>query len=542
MRFLLLCIHSLPIHSFNTSTSSNSSSESLSTYAQRNVSTSSASNLSSLSSRVASAHSPSLGFATLTRPRAGTMPSLVIGSADLQHGSVGLGANLGPLSSTRPDAVRRQQSSQNTLSPHQNSPAHSAFASQQQNRGSVYPSSSQPSSARISPNSSRVPSPIVPTDGGVFPSTSQHPASRNGIGHIQGAANAGSNNNNRIRSGSLTLQLPSASVADAFGPGVFSGAWTPSLEEVKSNPANADPTSPGGSSATGGDDTRHSSNSQYAAKRTLNYLGLDEPHSPNGQANVIVSPGQENGALKRATSIEGQLYALPRNSSPSTRLRASTMGTSSGENSQQQLQSLNAAGMRRRQSAAHLLTLSSLPEASQSDMESSFIDDVDQMSLHDGGHRPNGSGSDRILYSNSYENVQSAQDHRFHGSASRPRASTSAVAPGMSFTLLNSRPRAGTMAVPLRGDQHERNNSDQYAHQEIYSEQSINATPGSNQHAASAATQVPCRSLWIGNIPRHVTASDLSSVFSMYGSIESVRMLVEKASFLLMNEKCRAID
>lgn len=54
------------------------------------------------------------------------------------------------------------------------------------------------------------------------------------------------------------------------------------------------------------------------------------------------------------------------------------------------------------------------------------------------------------------------------------------------------------------------------------------------------------RSLWIGNIDASVTMDNLSNLFSLYGPIESVRLLLEKEcafiNFYNMDDAVRAKD
>jgi hypothetical protein len=134
------------------------------------------------------------------RPRAGTLPSLP--AQPLQLDALFPQPPLSATSGRPAEGLKRHLSN---LSPYSATTNVSAS------------SYSTPNSARISPNTSLVPSPVIPAADSMAPPLS-----------------LGQRSANRLRSGSLTLQMPNNSVADAFGPGVFSGAWTPSLEELKS--------------------------------------------------------------------------------------------------------------------------------------------------------------------------------------------------------------------------------------------------------------------------------------------------------------------
>jgi protein JSN1 len=59
-------------------------------------------------------------------------------------------------------------------------------------------------------------------------------------------------------------------------------------------------------------------------------------------------------------------------------------------------------------------------------------------------------------------------------------------------------------------------------------------------------TQLPSRSLWIGNLSPSITAQDLMTIFAPYGAIESLRLLPEKecgfVNFVSLNDAVKAKD
>lgn len=65
-------------------------------------------------------------------------------------------------------------------------------------------------------------------------------------------------------------------------------------------------------------------------------------------------------------------------------------------------------------------------------------------------------------------------------------------------------------------------------------------------HQSQPSNLSVSRSLWIGNIDASVTMDNLSSLFSLYGPIESVRLLLEKEcafiNFYNMDDAVRAKD
>lgn len=58
--------------------------------------------------------------------------------------------------------------------------------------------------------------------------------------------------------------------------------------------------------------------------------------------------------------------------------------------------------------------------------------------------------------------------------------------------------------------------------------------------------QTPTRSLWIGNLPGHVTSADLMQIFTPYGQIESLRVLPERecafVNYMTVEEALKARD
>ena len=72
------------------------------------------------------------------------------------------------------------------------------------------------------------------------------------------------------------------------------------------------------------------------------------------------------------------------------------------------------------------------------------------------------------------------------------------------------------------------------------------STPTSLRDTLSQQQQVTTRSLWVGNIDNSITIDILTQVFSAFGPIESVRLLVEKecgfVNFFQTEDAIRAKD
>ena len=406
------------------------------------------------------------------------MPSLFSSAPSNSNNLAPAGLSNLPQASGRPDSLRRHLS---TLSPHAFIGANSASGT-----------------PRISPAGSRQPSPVLPSAD-------------------QFAGSSANSVPNRLRSGSLTLSMPSSSIADAFGPGVFSGAWTPSLEELKSIHSNE---------SVGGDESS-AGGGQHV--KTLDYLGLTGPASPPPPG--AASPSAED--LKRQPSLDAQMWTLQNHGSPG-RFRSNTVASpASGSASNAELQAI-----RRRQSSSHLLMLAALPETSQSQIPSL---ELESMQLEDDeASQPDG----RLYYSSSADNVALLAGNSSLGLmpatlSHRPRAQTVSLFDANASPGSAMRRRAGTASGIPPSAYQDRGYAARYESEQLdnSSSSSEEAMPGysaglgmrsSNSGGSSQQSQQPTRSLYIGNVTANISVQDVINQFGIYGNLESVRVLPEK--------------
>jgi RNA recognition motif-containing protein len=57
---------------------------------------------------------------------------------------------------------------------------------------------------------------------------------------------------------------------------------------------------------------------------------------------------------------------------------------------------------------------------------------------------------------------------------------------------------------------------------------------GTGERSQTPPPQQPSRSLWIGNLDASVTGQELMQTFAVYGAVESIRLLPEKVSVLIL--------
>lgn len=385
---------------------------------------------------------------------------------------------------TRPDMLRRHLSS---LVPH----------------STLLPSSGTTTPSRISPSASAQGSPALTP-----------------VGELAPAASISNESRMRLRSGSLTLAMPQHSVENAFVPGIFASAWTPSLEDLKSVRSSE--------SVASGDE----------GQGVLDYLGLDGPSSPS---HNHMTPSLM-GSLRRQPSLDAQLYSMQGvQSSPGNRLRANTVASPTPKPSTD----LIPATIRRRQSSALLSSLSSLPESSSASV---MTQDFAGMHLRDQSNDTDATDDDaQLYYSTATEAMPAEQDDyvppimdetNLHTFQNRPRASTVGLLDTTSLSP-NMRRRAGTATGIFPGSRMPVHDiSDQYEepedHKSVHTGSgesagvpmyNVMSTPGMGQTRHQMA---PSRSLWIGNLSVHATAQDLLAAFGSYGVVDSVRILPEK--------------
>jgi protein JSN1 len=333
--------------------------------------------------------------------------------------------------------------------------------------------------------------------------------------------------NSRLRSGSLTLPA-SAGLSNAFGGGsIFSTSWLssnrngsnlPGLDELRSV-----------TSMDSGDDFD---------VHTLDYLGLDDNLRPPPAATLSELRNQAQAA------IAGNLSANP------SRLRANTV-----------------SGPYRMRSAATSSSLLGTPNADEE--EEGLLDSYGSGYGHQQiENYDNGMSQD---YYNSLvaKGFKQGQHLSVNSANARPRA--------ISVGILDDPSRTGQRNIPSVDTQHNLYNSNNLLGDQnslagtlaLAAGNSLNKTTQSvtspNRYVAQADTpagrvnsylaapslqgrslspkseqaqnqqiQTPTRSLWIGNLDSSVTSEQLIHVFAPYGAIESLRLLPEKVSDLIL--------
>jgi len=322
-------------------------------------------------------------------------------------------------------------------------------------------------------------------------------------------------NNSRLRAESLTL--PSGGLTNPFGPSIFSSSWLP--------PSN------GGNNGFPVLDELRSDGEDFDV-HTLDYLGLDDGYhrAPPPAATISELRNQAQAA------IAGNLAGNP------SRLRASTVSNP----------------YRTRPGIPSNMLANSAAEEEEYDSynEPTYI-----------RQRMNSFGPTLDTgYNSAYDqNAYKATDHLAIPNSVRPRAisvgtledpmrqlqrrATAADAntyineiahQSSGLSVLQNNMNGNSILAKAEALVNGRMSSSySYPVQEQPAPQSRAAqyllAPGATNRSVSpkadnqsSQTQIPTRSLWIGNLDSAVTSEQLIHVFAPYGAIESLRLLPEK--------------
>jgi RNA recognition motif-containing protein len=192
--------------------------------------------------------------------------------------------------------------------------------------------------------------------------------------------------------------------------------------------------------------------------------------------------------------------------------------------------------------APHSLVVPSLDDFAERDLNDGMLSNVvrtlDSLGLKEEGAAAAANGSASLGLSTRPSTHRTRSRSMLGGSAATNAAVLGDVSPstgaplsrpsGVSqFLKTHSRPRAISLGYFNPADLDD---------QDIDLDESLLSQQGSptdptfdyDEQANATGNQTPTRSLWIGNLPSHITSTDLMQIFSVYGSIESLRVLPDR--------------